>query len=304
MEELTKNKIDKTLLVFIFMLTELSNKRQGIISTDDESDIASCDQDQKNELILEIKEVYKMDYNEVLKLPYNDPHIIEYESVLNNYLSERLNKFRSSSFDEEMRILNSSVDINVKDFPRLEIEDYIDNKKIFSEIKESYKWVHSWILNPDYVSEITTGLIRQYVITKRVTNRYGRPSILFAFLKEIPNLSLNYYRLYFALMFDYKINIERLINPIRFFLNLIDKYGFEMEIGEGITKKLIFQDSISVEQYYEFHKSMVNLAQKVKTYGCLFGQYNTDDTDYKKSNTLYYGVHFAKYILDYKAKRI
>ena len=306
MEDLTKNKIDKTLLVFIFMMTKLSNKRQGII--ENESDMNPYDQTKKDELILEIKEKFDMDYNEIIKLPYNDPRILEYESVLGNYLSEYLSQFRSSSFEEEMRILNSTVDINLNKFPRLEIEDHIDNKRIFSEIKESYNWVHKWILNPDYVSEIKTGggASRLYFITKIVTNRYGRPSIFFAYLIEDPYLFENKYKIRFTLMSNYNRNIGRYKNPVHFFLNIIDKYGLEMEIGRGITKKLIFQDSLSLEQIIEFNKSIVNTSQKVKAFGSFFGSYNAiiNEIDDKNANMLYFGINFEKYILDYKAKRI
>lgn len=286
--------------IILVLMTELSDKRHGVVN---DNTLVEYDDKDKDYVIGLIKKKYNLDYYEVLKST-DSIQLLEYETILGQFFTEYLEQFKSDSEDEEIRILGSAKEIHPNSLPEMEIEKNEAIDRTFKLIKETsvHKYLNTYLKQPDYVSLIDVGN-KTYITTKKITNSNGIDAILFSVLREHKKYIKTTLFPLLVCMFNYRISELRYDSPVRMLLYLLNKYGIDVEIG-NCKKHLFFGDEFkdipSGEVYSLIESQLKSLSIKKKGHVAMISSAEMNDKD----DNFIFTFCLTDYANDYNLRKI
>lgn len=275
------------LLIVLYLMTYLANKRQGII--DDLKLPAVNHPDALNNVLADIKDKYNIDVYEVS----STEDIMHAESVLGQYLSS-LSKSKNSSIDE-MLLLRDSIDITKDQLLDVRYDVGEGVVHLFKDMNiPNIDLVKSWFASPNYARYFKIEDSENIIATK-VVDVKGIKKILFSHMivKRSKGIIIRY-NVANALLVSYSKFFDMLSSPIRLYLYLLEEYGIDITIGNE-TKKLFYKKEFKSNEKVELAASSGNLFYGMQRYQAPDGSYYY---------TFVQAFDYSLYLKDYLNKNI
>lgn len=255
------------LLIVLYLMTYLANKRQGVIG--DIKLPAVNHPDTLNNVLTDIKEKYNIDVYKVS----STEDIMRAESILGQYLSSlSMSKDSSSSFDE-MLLLRDSIDITKEQLSDVEYDIEEGVVHLFKDMNiPNIDLVKSWFSTPDFARYFKIEDSENIIATKVVVVN-GIKKILFSHMLVNRNRGIVIgYNVVNALIVSYYKFSDMFSSPIRLYLYLLDEYGIDITIGDE-TKKLFYKKELKQDDTIKLEHSSKNFYYGLQRYQSSDGSY-------------------------------
>lgn len=223
MENIEKNKYKAAVS---YLLQLVSSKRLGVYFKNDEIP-------ERTETVINmVKEKSGLELSKLNKEDY-----VKYELILTEVLSEILSNPLQKNIEDELFLINKSVNV---DLPIPQCNIIIDEalKKRLKKLGLTISGINSYFLNPDYVSLIELKNVEYLIETKKIKIGMSKDfKILISLVQAVRSYgNIESYKIADAYLLHFDKMESLYSSPVRLFLHLLNKYGVFMEFN-GIKKK-------------------------------------------------------------------
>lgn len=281
--ELTTNQ--KQLYTIIYLMNILSNRRLGL---SEDVSLIHYYPEEIEKIKNVILEKCDVDFDNIK----DEIKIIEIEYFLKDYLIKLTKPYLNSDLEEEMMLLNNSIEIYKEqiDFKHLDIKIEIPAKLTLKKLGLTLSGIKSYIKNPDFIRLFEINSDKCIFCTKKIVINNKKKLLFYHVLFHQINGIIYSASLWAMVLLDYDKFEDMANSPVRIFLYLIDQYGFPIDY-KNISKKLYFNYNELISE------KSVEIDNKIDN-----GYIVCHGT--KKTTSFLYGFNLKEYLSDYKRNMI
>ena len=224
MENIDKNKYKAAVS---YLLQLVSSKRLGIHFEEHEIP------EKTDEVISLVKDKSGLEFSNLNKEDY-----VKYELALTDVLSEILSNPLQKNIEDELFLINKSVNVELP-IPQCHIMIDYTLKKRLKRLGLTMSGIESYFLNPDYASLIELKEVEYLIETKKIrkTGMLKEFNILISLVQIIRSSgNIKSYKIADAYLLHFDKMESLYSSPVRLFLHLLNRYGVFMEFN-GVKKK-------------------------------------------------------------------